>query len=107
MISLQITGVDDIKYWLESGARAIRKDFPRLLRVAVKDLRDYAERITHRVSGKLATSHRVADFRVYTSIPYAGHEHDRGGSHAFYTRTVEERWPENARRIMHELDRRI
>lgn len=70
------------------------------------EARGYANLITHRLTGSLAASHVVfaqPDSHIVTPNPnafnplsrrkvtdYAIHEHNRGGSHAFYERTIRE-----------------
>jgi hypothetical protein len=58
----------------------------------------YAVGITHVVTGRLKNSHfprvQAAGNQVYgtigTNVAYAMIEHNRGGTHAFYARTVRE-----------------
>ncbi|MCI0363685.1 MAG: hypothetical protein L0219_07360 [Phycisphaerales bacterium] len=81
------------------------------VRRATEQAQEYAVQITHRDTGALAGAHEKqvdsvrGEGRVFISRsarnPRVGHttpvyqygvyEHDRGGEHAFYERTVEER----------------
>lgn len=95
---------------LLSNQQFYRGMFRDSLRKMLDDLRNYAESITHVRTGYLAGSHRTEydthlmrgwiyiDPRVAYSEGstirwpriYGVYEHERGGSHAFYDRTVRE-----------------
>lgn len=98
-------------------------DFGRAVQYAVLELQRYAKGITHIDTSALQASHlgevSGARGRIYINPAainprgfrpeiYGFYEHARGGSHAFYERTVAERGPgvinEVSRRIMYAVE---
>jgi len=93
----------------------------RAIRDATADLHRYAISITHVDTGSLRASHRMAVSgaagRIYLDpaavnprtgerpAVYGIEEEERGGSHAFYTRTREERGPYALARAKDEIRR--
>lgn len=73
----------------------------------------YATAITHVDTGRLKNSHfprvQAAGNTVYgvvgTNVSYAIYEHARGGTHAFYARTVKEEGPAIVAEIAGEVAR--
>lgn len=108
MISLTIEGIREAQNANERAFHAIQPDtgLGRAVQVAAEHLHRYAINITHRDTTALAGSHRLemnARARAILSIDpetinpyghrpseYGVYEHARGGSHAFYERTIEE-----------------
>ena len=93
-------------------------DFGRAVKYAVLEFQLYAESITHVDTGALTRSHLGEVYathgRVYINPSainprgqrpetYGPYEHARGGTHAFYDRTVAERGPG----VIDEVGRRI
>jgi hypothetical protein len=95
--------------------------FGRLVLRTTTDAERYAVSITHVITGALRASHRIAYSGLrgevsldplaanpvtgqHTSI-YGQAEHARGGTHAFYQRTVDERGYESVRVNESELAR--
>lgn len=109
---VRVTGFYKAKRALEMLAdqRFYRGMFKDSLTAVLKDARDYARTITHRVTGELAGAHMYEydshlmrgwlyiDPRVVYAQgstlrwprQYGLYEHSRGGSHAFYERTQRE-----------------
>lgn len=116
-----------IKGIQESQARNLRRiaalrpnsTFGRVIRDATIRAYRYAEAITHVDTGSLRASHRMQvqglRGRIYldpsarnprSGLPvsvYGPYEHARGGSHAFYHRTVVERGPEIGKQAAYQL----
>jgi len=75
----------------------------------------YATMIVHVDTGRLKNSlfprtHGRGNFAygiVGTNVVYAPYEHDRGGSHAFFARTVDEEGPAIIRQFDEDLAREV
>ena len=115
-IRLTITGLQEMMARNDRRIARLRttSDLGRAVQEATADAHRYAVAVTHVDTGSLRASHRMEvnglHGRVYlapdavnprsrqkTSV-YGYYEHERGGSHAFYQRTVDERGPEIRRR---------
>lgn len=111
-IKLTITGLQEMMARNDRRIARLRSnsDLGRAIQVATAEAHRYAVAVTHVDTGSLRASHRMEvnglRGRVYlapeainprsrqkTSV-YGYYEHERGGEHAFYERTVNERGPE-------------
>ena len=111
LLRVRIANYASLRRELSRFQEIQRGAFSELTKDVLGELRDYAEAITHRRSGTLASSHRVyfdsshqrgyvapdptfaADRgrgRQQSVEEYAAYEHNRGGSHAFYDRAISE-----------------
>ena len=111
MITIEVRGLDEYLSWLQKVHLVLSNGLGPLLQGAAGELRDYSESITHVVTGRLAAGHQVMsrgnEAVIFNRVPYAEYEHERGGSHAFYDRTVEERWPRVADDLVKNLLERL
>jgi hypothetical protein len=111
LIRMRIVNYASLRREIKDFQDIHRGSFSLLLRESLEELRDYAEAITHVETGALASSHRVyydaarqrgeispdpsvmqhRSRRPARSVEtYAAVEHARGGTHAFYQRTLNE-----------------
>ena len=112
IIRVRITNYASLRRQIEAFQEIHRGSFSLLIRETLEELRDYAAAITHVSSGTLAASHRVTfdtahqrgeispdptfarrqgrTGRIQSVEQYAAAEHARGGSHAYYQRTLSE-----------------
>ncbi len=106
---LSIEGLQALQAENNRMIAALRPGTPlgRLLQYVVSDLHRYAVSITHVDTGALRASHRMQWGNTWGEVAldqgatnprsgqrtavYGAAEHDRGGSHAFYDRTIAER----------------
>lgn len=115
-IKLTITGLQEVMARNDRRIARLRSnsDLGRAIQGATAEAHRYAVAVTHVDTGSLRASHRMEvnglHGRVYlapeainprsrqkTSV-YGYYEHERGGEHAFYERTVNERGPEIRRK---------
>ena len=104
-VRVDITGIEDARRAMEQAVRAMRPNdaFGKALKATTEHAYLYARQITHIDTGALRASHRMQFFGKYAEIypdpaavrsdnkrpaEYAIYEHNRGGAHAFYARTV-------------------
>jgi len=111
IIRVRIRNYASLRREIEDFQTIQRGAFSQLVRETLEEMRDYAEAITHIYTGALASSHRVdydanhqrgevfvdpnvmqhrARRPARSVASYAAAEHARGGSHAFYQRTLDE-----------------
>lgn len=132
-LEVRITGFYKAKAALEmlANRQFYRGMFRDSLTYMLSGARDYASSITHRITGMLAESHEyeydshlmrgwvyINPRVVYATGStlrwpriYGVYEHARGGSHAFYERTMREAMPDLAnsgiRVMIRTLDMRL
>lgn len=108
-VRLTITGLQQMMARNDRRIARLRtnSDFGKAIQEATADAHRYAVALTHVDTGSLRASHRMEvdglQGRVYLApeavnprsrqktAVYGYYEHERGGSHAFYERTVNER----------------
>lgn len=105
MFEVDQAGLDDLKEFQDSLLMTLRgltePGWVGILGKATLRAHAYASKIVHVVTGRLKNSlfPRVvgsgnnAYGSVMTNVAYAGAEHDRGGEHAFFERTIDEDGP--------------
>lgn len=115
-VRITITGLQQMQSRNDRRIARLRSssDLGKAIQGATAEAHRYAVAVTHVDTGSLRASHRMEvnglHGRVYlapeainprsrqkTSV-YGYYEHERGGSHAFYERTVNERGPEIRRK---------
>jgi hypothetical protein len=132
-LEVRVTGYYKAKKALEmlSKQQFYRGMFRDVLTQVLREGRDYASMITHRITGQLAEAHMyeydshlmrgwlyINPRVVYADgstlrwpRQYGVYEHGRGGSHAFYERTYKEKMPQLAnqgiRVMIRTLDMRL
>lgn len=107
-IKLTITGIQELQAWNIRAIAAMKPKgaFGQAIIWGTTEAHRYAVSITHVDTGALRASHRMAieglQGRIYidpntrnprtgeSPAEYGMEEHARGGSHAFYGRTIEE-----------------
>lgn len=110
--NLSIAGIQEV---MAANLRLIAALEKSPIRDAVMDLHRWAVAITHVDTGALRASHRMEvrdqEGRIYIDpnsvnprskrrpAEYGVYEHHRGGSHAFYQRTLKERGSHVAKRF--------
>ena len=117
-IEFTITGIQEAQRANLEAIAAVRPGgaFGRAVVYATTAAHRYAVAITHVDSGTLRASHRVevsglrgriyidpGSFKPRTDqkpVEYGPYEHQRGGSHAFYQRVVDEKGQEIGQRAM-------
>lgn len=102
-IDLEIRGLRETRARLKQALERLSAngDLEALVAAATLRAHRYTVGITHVDTGRLKNSHfptvQAAGNQVYgvvgTNVVYAIYEHNRGGSHAFYKRTVKEEGP--------------
>ena len=110
ILSVKLTNYYEVRRKLEEKDRIYRGAFRDTIKHMLMVMRNYAQFITHRETGTLAASHdieynaRALSGYIYPSddrpklrgrsvqypSEYGVYEHARGGSHAFYERTLNE-----------------
>jgi hypothetical protein len=122
-VNLTITGIQEVQRANLQAIAALRPQgaFGRAIIYAATAAHRYAVAITHVDTGSLRASHRVevkgTRGRIYIDpnsvnprsrtrpVVYGVYEHQRGGSHAFYQRVVDERGSDIADGALRELMR--
>ena len=121
-MAIQIYGIQRAQARMLRAIDAVRPagGLGRAVWVATVAAHRYAMYVTHVDTGALKASHTMqvagAHGRIYISptatrsdgrrpADYGPYEHGRGGSHAFYQRTVQERGAEIAREAAMEIRR--
>lgn len=99
-IEIEIRGLRETQERMERLLEAVsaQGDLEGIVAKGTLRAHRYVVGITHVISGRLKNSHfprvQVAGNQVYgvvgTNVVYAPIEHNRGGTHAFYARTVAE-----------------
>lgn len=99
-IEIEIRGLRETQERMERLLEAVsaQGDLEGIVAKGTLRAHRYAVGITHVISGRLKNSHfprvQVAGNQAYgvvgTNVVYAPIEHNRGGTHAFYARTVAE-----------------
>lgn len=104
-VKVDIQGIEDARRAMEQAVRAMKPNdaFGKALKATTEHAYLYARQITHIDTGALRASHRMQFFGKYAEIypdptavrgdnkrpaEYGIYEHNRGGTHAFYARTV-------------------
>jgi len=111
IIRMRILNYASLRRQIQDFQNIHRGAFSTYIKESLEEMRDYAEGITHRRTGTLAGSHRVyydashqrgeispdptvmqprSRGRWRSVSDYAAAEHGRGGSHAYYERTLNE-----------------
>lgn len=125
MADLTIKGIQEAQRWNLRAIAALKPGgmMGRAVQYALVDLQRYAVTITHVDTGSLRASHRMAyseGFGLYLGrifidpnsinprsrmrpADYGAAEEARGGSHAFYERTIRERVPATVNRLGQEI----
>lgn len=115
IIRVRIANYYTLRHQIQNFEEIHRGSFSQLIRETLEEFRDYARGITHVSTGTLAESHAVfydaghqrgevrpdstfsrrqgRSGRLQPVDSYAAAEHARGGSHAFYARTLAEYGP--------------
>lgn len=122
-VNMTITGIQEAQRANLQAIAALkpRGAFGRMVIYVTREAQRDAVAITHVDTGALRASHRVKvqGLRGWVYIDpssvnprsgerpavYGVYEHERGGSHAFYQRVVDERGQEIAERALRELMR--
>lgn len=106
-VKVDIQGIEAARRSMEQAVKAMKPNsaFGKALKATTQHAYMYARQITHIDTGALRASHRMQFFGKYAEIypdplavrgdggmpaEYGIYEHNRGGDHAFYARTVAE-----------------